>query len=453
MLKSSSSAGRSKATGSTTSLSGGSGKDEAPASRKGTRDIWTLVKEMKAAEKKSGEAPDAPIESTLIFVGSRGAGKTSVVLRFLDRDDPPTPTVGMEYTFARRTRGGMNAVKDVAHIWEIAGGIRLSELVSIPLKETNIHTSTFVIVVNLSKPAETIHTLTTLLPRLHTTTTQILARLEARGSKRPKALRQFAWRKFMGGTGEKDEKEKDEKGLHPDKEFLNPSLVPLVIIGTHYDLFKDMESDPRKLLLKSLRYLAHTHGASLLFTSPSPTPSLRSLLSHHAFKTSAPRTLSTDANKPVVVLAGQDSLAAIGGPPGVLKSLGREDAVGGGRARVGWEAWKRDVDGVWPPPGNVGDREPDEQVEVEGGIEGEGVEEGRRTRVEFDKFPEPAVDALRAQKEEELQKLKRANDRKLKDLAATTTTPTTTSSRRREKEKEKAPARTSTTSARLIPAQ
>jgi len=32
-------------------------------------------------------------------------GKSTIVLRFLDRDEPPKPTTALEYTFGRRARG------------------------------------------------------------------------------------------------------------------------------------------------------------------------------------------------------------------------------------------------------------------------------------------------------------------------------------------------------------
>ena len=42
-------------------------------------------------------------------------GKTSIILRFLDRDEPPKPTVALEYTFGRRAKGG-NMVRTVGKI-------------------------------------------------------------------------------------------------------------------------------------------------------------------------------------------------------------------------------------------------------------------------------------------------------------------------------------------------
>lgn len=40
-----------------------------------------------------------------------------------------------------------------------------------------------------------------------------------------------------------------------------------MIVGCKYDLFEKYETENRKWLSKALRYLAHTNGASLAFTS------------------------------------------------------------------------------------------------------------------------------------------------------------------------------------------
>ena len=65
-------------------------------------------------------------ESTVVVVGNRGAGKTTLVSRFLnpEKDDVPKPSVALEYTFGRRS-GAHGDVKDVAHIWELGGGVQV----------------------------------------------------------------------------------------------------------------------------------------------------------------------------------------------------------------------------------------------------------------------------------------------------------------------------------------
>ncbi|KAI8927050.1 hypothetical protein BC831DRAFT_497796 [Entophlyctis helioformis] len=363
------------------------GSAGAPVKAKARKDIWTLIKEAKDREKKAAASNNssnnnnnngAPsneeaIETTLFVVGSKGAGKSSMIMRFLDRDEAPSPSVALEYTFGRRTRG-VNSTKDVTHIWELAGGVFLSDLLDIPITEANIHSTTFVIVVDLADPASVLETLEGLLDKIRSRVSKILDGLEQRGSKRPKALRSYASKKYGSE--------------HPDKDVVKLSPVPLVIVGSKYDEFKDMESEKRKLICKFLRYVAHMNGASLVFVSQKDENLVARVItpnvSHFAFRGSAIKTVAIDHNKPIVVMAGQDTLSQIGLPPSEMAK----------------EALQKTLE-----------------------------------RVDLSKFPEPAIDAMRAQKEyvacgigewdlhprcdsEELEKLRRGNDRKSKDKDA-----------------------------------
>ncbi|KAJ3054405.1 Cytoplasmic dynein 2 light intermediate chain 1 [Rhizophlyctis rosea] len=357
--------------------------DERELARSSIRkDIWTLVKEAKEREKKNVES----VESTMYVVGSKHSGKTSIVFRFLDREEAPTPTVGLEYTFGRRTRG-VNAVKDVTHIWELAGGTYLSDLIDIPITETNIHTCTFIVTLDLSDPQSLIPSLDHFLSKISSRTTAILDSLESRGSKRPKALRAYAWKKFGPD--------------HPDKNALTPLAVPVVLVGTKWDVFRDLESEKRKVICKALRYAAHIHGASLVFTSQKDenlVAKTRQILSHHAFRTSPPKSIQIDHSKPVLVLAGQDSLSQIG-PPTVYDSTA---TVVGKQQVATWRQWRSEVERVVGSTGNQ------QQVPE---------------RVDVQLQPQPLVDNVRAQKDEDLERLRRANERKAKEkdfLAALT---------------------------------
>ncbi|KAJ3294419.1 Cytoplasmic dynein 2 light intermediate chain 1 [Borealophlyctis nickersoniae] len=357
-----------------------------PAKPSMRKDVWTLVKEAKEREKKAGENPDTALETNLVVVGSKQGGKSSIILRFLDRDEAPTPTVGLEYTFGRRTRG-VNAVKDVTHIWELAGGTYLSDLIDVPITETNIHTTTFIIVVDLSQPQSHLQILLPFLGKVTARVTAVLDSLGQRGSKRPKALRAYAWKKFTG-----------EAAGHPDKDAVNLSPVPMVIIGTKYDLFRDMESEKRKLVCKTLRFLAHTNGASLLFVSNKDenlVAKCRQMLNHHAFKGSPLKTMSVDHNKPVCVVAGQDALSQIGHPPSLHRDANTPIGIGNASLPT-VEAWKADYERYFPV----------------------GNEQDPTQDLDFSKFAEPSIDAMRAQKDEELSRLRRSNERRSKEKDA-----------------------------------
>ncbi len=129
----------------------------------------------------------------------------------------------------------------------------------------------------------------------------ILERLEAKGSRRPQALRNHAIKRFGAD--------------HPDTSNCQLFPVPLLIIGTKYDGLKTVESyvfdligrEPKKMLCKMMRYIAHTNGASILFHSTleeSLNSKARQFISHLTFKTTGPKAMMTDHNKPLLVLAG-----------------------------------------------------------------------------------------------------------------------------------------------------
>ncbi|XP_029441890.1 cytoplasmic dynein 2 light intermediate chain 1-like, partial [Rhinatrema bivittatum] len=100
---------------------------------------------------------------------------------------------------------------------------------------------------------------------------------------------------------------------HPDRELIDPFPIPLVIIGSKYDIFQDFDSEKRKVICKTLRFVAHYYGASLMFTSKSEVHMLktRALINHLAFGLEKSKSLSVDINKPLFIPAGLDSLSQI----------------------------------------------------------------------------------------------------------------------------------------------
>lgn len=50
---------------------------------------------------------------------------------------------------------------------------------------------------------------------------------------------------------------------HPDHDLLDPFPIPLAIIGSKYDMFQDIEPEKKKMVCRTLRFIAHTNGASL----------------------------------------------------------------------------------------------------------------------------------------------------------------------------------------------
>uniref|UniRef100_A0A2R9BIC8 Dynein cytoplasmic 2 light intermediate chain 1 n=1 Tax=Pan paniscus TaxID=9597 RepID=A0A2R9BIC8_PANPA len=96
--------------------------------------LWEIAKaEVEKRGINGSEGDGAEIaEKSVFFIGSKNGGKTTIILRCLDRDEPPKPTLALEYTYGRRAKGH-NTPKDIAHFWELGGGTSLLDLISIPI--------------------------------------------------------------------------------------------------------------------------------------------------------------------------------------------------------------------------------------------------------------------------------------------------------------------------------
>lgn len=340
----------------------------------GERLLWDV------AIDQAQETDDGPKseDAALFFIGSKNSGKTSIILRFLDRDEAPKPTVALEYTFGRRAKGH-NIAKDVGHIWELGGGTWLSKLMEVPLNPDTLQHTTLAIVVDLSKPSEIWFTLETLLAAAKARVENILTEMKQEYPGLKEKLCKKAWER----VGEE----------HSDKAMIDPFLIPLIIIGGKYDVFQDFDSEKRKVICKTLRFIAHTNGATLQFCGLKQEQlvmRMRGLISHHLFGTTMGKSLQVDHNKPLMVAAGHDSLQQIGTPPLSEQDIGRV------QAKNPMQLWKHAFTGFFPQddisnPALVDDPSKDPQ------------------------YQEAAIDSLRSQKDEELERYRRLCERRSKE--------------------------------------
>lgn len=340
----------------------------------GKKDIWDLAVEERDASKQGEQRGDE--DSNIMFVGSQNSGKTSLILRFLEREEPPKPTTALDYTYGRRFRGA-NTAKDVTHLWELGGGTFLSKLVEVPITRENISTISVVLVLDLSKLDELWNTLEIFVKQIRHRVNQVLSELKPVDANN---LKQRAWKKF----GED----------HPDKELLDPCPIPLAIIGSKYDIFQDFDPEKKKIVCKTLRFIAHTNGTSLHFSSTKSDILIartKQLISHLAFGTGISRTMSMDYTKPLLVPAGSDALGQIGIPTlsaGDLKTI---------NARKPLELWKQAYIGFFP------------QVSSQPEVADDPCKDT--------KYKEPDVDAIRLQKDEELESYRKDCERKAREIA------------------------------------
>ncbi|XP_002732906.1 cytoplasmic dynein 2 light intermediate chain 1-like [Saccoglossus kowalevskii] len=353
---------------------------------RGERNLWDIaINEAEISQRQShqteGENQEGlkrGEESSVFFIGSKDAGKTSIILRFLDKDEIPKPTTALEYTFGRRAKGH-NIAKDVGHIWELGGGTFLSKLVEIPINAECLENLAIVLILDLSKPHELWHTMETLLNTTRQRIEKVMQDASMRDSTLQPRMKNKAWSKF----GED----------HPDKDMIEPFPVPLVIIGCKYDVFQDFDSEKRKVICRTLRFVAHSHGATLQFCSlktESLVTRTRQLISHFVFNTASSKAMAVDPNKPVIVPAGMDSLQQIGPPPVAEGDIGKLTA------RNPLELWKQAYTAFFPQ-------------QISSSVAEDPAKDPQ--------YSESAVDNMRAQKDEELERYRRQSERKAKDLA------------------------------------
>lgn len=334
--------------------------------------IWDLAISLQNQKSLTGEDSAArQKEASLVFLGSKGVGKTTLIHRFLEREEAPKQTLALEYTFGRKTN--QNLVKDVCHIWELGGGALYTNLVETPLSPEKLLTTAVVLVVDLARPERLWAAVTELVSSLAEYIGAALRTERARGL----GLEERLACEAAARVGED----------HGDRPNIRPFPVPLLILGGQYDKFQDFEPEKKKIICRSLRFLAHLNGASLQFSScrdPGLVKRARDLLSHHGFGSPAGQGLAQDYNKPLIIPAGSDSFQAILGPGGAAEA-----------PRL--EVVRHQLETHFPQ-------------EEEGG----GSVAGREDPARDPAFREPEVDMLRGQKDEDLARYRRDADIRLR---------------------------------------
>ena len=220
--------------------------------------VWSLAtKEVEAQNERKKEERLLSEERTMIVSGTKQAGKTSLLLKFLEKNEERVkPSVALEYTFARRQR--MNSLeKDIVHLWELAGGTNLTDLTDAVITADNLPGLSLVIIIDLSQPG----TLWVTLEKLLNDTKEKIDKLT--GSN--KELRNVL------------EKSKNERIQTFAKNFDHSNIfpIPLLIVGSKYDLYANLDSVEKKMIARTLRFVAHYYAAHLVFVSERVASTLR----------------------------------------------------------------------------------------------------------------------------------------------------------------------------------
>ncbi|XP_071393788.1 cytoplasmic dynein 2 light intermediate chain 1 [Centroberyx affinis] len=337
--------------------------------------LWELAAaEVQSRESGDGEEDGGESERTVFLMGSKAGGKTSILLRCLDRDEPSKPTLALEYTFGRRARGH-NTPKDIAHLWELGGGTSLSDLVQIPITALNTRSLSVILVLDLSKPNALWGTMERLLQAAQAQVEKACSQAQ-RAGKAKAGAKQQASAHPAARVLPKD---------YPDRELISPFPVPLLLIGSKYDIFQEFDSEKRKVVSKTLRFVAHYYAASLIFTSiksESLMLKTKSFFSHLAFGLDRGKSVSCDSTKPLIIPAGSDSFSQIGSPPTTNVDIGSL------HAKNPKDLWKKVYELVFPQ------RYTSEHREL-------------KDPARDPQYSEPQIDAMRAQKDQELEQYKR----------------------------------------------
>ncbi|KAJ9532928.1 hypothetical protein QJQ45_018044, partial [Haematococcus lacustris] len=243
----------------------------------------------------------------------------------------PKPSEGLEYTYARKPSNFDHERKDLAHIWEVGGSQEFAEEIALNdqlfLTAKQVTTAVVVIVVDLSDPGSVLPTLLWWLEAVKRKLGATYEKFEKKGLQLPEQLRQRAKSKLYS--------------QNEDKDAVWHSGISLVIAATKYDSFKNADPEVKKVMARTLRWLAHAHGAFLMYlgglhvlSGASDTSkdavaernqldSFTRLTNHLIFtglekKPVLKQQPQVDHSEPLMVPAGTDRFKDIGRPRGAV---------------------------------------------------------------------------------------------------------------------------------------
>lgn len=339
------------------------------------KDIWQIIQTQQAPNAQEQQ------DNNILIVGNKGSGKTTLINKFIRKEESGNPksTTALEYTHAKREEA---KVVKVAHLWELGGGEQLNSLMDVVITPENIHTVMVVVVADLSDPHSVWASVYYWLNRIKKRVGECFLKMQQRGSGTPGKMIQRMQKRF----GEN----------HPDAGKVTFIGIPILIVASKHDSFRDEGSEYAKVMAKTLRFFAHSYAASLVYTSHKDERDMtkyRALLNHLVFGSplSGEKLLQVDHGSSLFVWTGKDTFDKIGPPQGASKppgfiSCGNEEH----------DRWKAPFETVF--------------TAKEGGLDGSGKDG-------FDphdpEYAEPLVDSMRSVKDDELEQYRQSRaDRK-----------------------------------------
>ncbi|XP_013175291.1 PREDICTED: cytoplasmic dynein 2 light intermediate chain 1 [Papilio xuthus] len=208
---------------------------------------------------------------TIFAVGSKSAGKTTLISNFLEKNEAPRETLVLEYSFGRKSGQKQGLEKIICHVWEYGGKLELLKnvLTSVPLQNK----SYYIVMLDLSK-----------IKTIWNTTEACV-----------NCLKQYV-----------------EKSSSQD----------LILIGGKYDLFNNYDSEIKKNICTTLRCVALINNAHLIFYSskePQLMRRVKEMLHNAAFGNGVViKEKNVNFIKPLAIPKGLDSWESIGIPKSTM---------------------------------------------------------------------------------------------------------------------------------------
>ncbi|CAK1601068.1 unnamed protein product [Parnassius mnemosyne] len=211
---------------------------------------------------------------TIFLAGSKSVGKSTLLNSFLEKTETPRETLVLEYSYGRKSSQRQGIEKIICHVWEYGGKLEMMKnvLTSIPVYKKSI----FVIMVDLSKIKTIWNTL------------QICTETVSDYSDRTQ-------------------------------------FEEIIIIGGKYDLFKNYDSEIKKLVCDTIRSVALIHNAHILFYSskePQLVRKAKEILHNAGFGNGVViKEKNTNNTKPLSIPKGFDSWESIGVPRSTMEQV------------------------------------------------------------------------------------------------------------------------------------
>jgi len=221
--------------------------------------------------------------STLVVVGDRQSGKSSVLNKFANRvtDTKNSSEYILDFSYINVTNRFNLDKEDVVSrmkVWQLDDRNHWSLLAKL-LNPGDLTHAAFVITVDLSKPWDIVASLEKWIDVLKQVSEKVLSQLSAEQQKEMKQkVSQYVQTYVDSSTEQKGEPEleisgEEKKAVVIDEAVPKVNLgVPLIIVGTKADYYsrvlaKSSADEKFEHVVRRLRAIALDHGAGLVFTS------------------------------------------------------------------------------------------------------------------------------------------------------------------------------------------